>query len=79
MPRVIELPETIRMEASILPGQNAGFFGATHDPFRVTMTTDAQVVPPEFAPRPDNPPEGLAARTSLLEHFDAHLAAWQRQ
>src|SRR5579884_3144295 len=44
MPRVIELPETMRMQARILPGQNAGFLGPTFDPFRVEVTQDAQVV-----------------------------------
>src|SRR5205807_6858727 len=33
MPKVIELPETMKMEARILPGQNAGFLGSAHDPF----------------------------------------------
>jgi hypothetical protein len=46
MPRVIELPETMRMGARILPGQNAGFLGASHDPFRVTVRPDGVVVPP---------------------------------
>jgi hypothetical protein len=55
MPRVIELPETMKMDARILPGQNAGFLGATHDPFRVQVTRDARLVPPEFAPRADAP------------------------
>src|SRR5439155_11276469 len=39
MPKVIELPETMRMESRILPGQNAGFLGVTHDPLRVSVTT----------------------------------------
>src|SRR5947209_6104047 len=41
MPTVVELPETMKMEARVLPGQNAGFLGAAHDPFRVTVTPDA--------------------------------------
>jgi hypothetical protein len=79
MPRVIELPETMRMDARILPGQNAGFLGATHDPFRVTVTPDARVVPPEFAPRDDTPPDRLAGRAALVERFDAGVAEWQRR
>jgi hypothetical protein len=79
MPRVIELPETMKMGARILPGQNAGFLGATHDPFRVTVTPDARVVPPEFAPRADVAPERLAGRASLLHRFDAAVASWQRR
>lgn len=79
MPRVVELPETMRMNARILPGQNAGFLGAAHDPFRVSVTAEARVVPPEFAPRPDVPPDRLAGRAALLEHFDVEVAARQRR
>ncbi len=71
MPKVIELPETMKMDARVLPGQNAGFLGATHDPFRVNIMPDAQVVPPDFDLRDDTPPVRLAARTSLLQQLDA--------
>jgi hypothetical protein len=74
-PRVIELPETMKMDARILPGQNAGFLGASHDPFRVEVTRDAQVVPPEFSPRADAPPARLAGRMSLLERLDGRVHA----
>jgi hypothetical protein len=74
MPRVIELPETMRMEARVLPGQNAGFLGAAHDPFRVQVTRDGRVVPPEFDLRADTPRERLARRVSLLERVNARLA-----
>jgi hypothetical protein len=73
MPRVVELPETMKMEARVLPGQNAGFLGATHDPFRVTVTPDARVVPPEFAPREDVAPGRLRDRGTLLAELDARL------
>src|SRR5262249_3022980 len=46
MPRVIQLPETMRMQARILPGQNAGYLGASYDPFRVDMTREAEVLRP---------------------------------
>src|SRR5438270_85310 len=42
MPRVIELPETMKMDARTLPGQSAGFLSAAHDPFRVTVTPDGR-------------------------------------
>ena len=77
MPPVIELPETMKMGARVLPGQNAGFLGAAFDPFRVTVTAEAEVVPPEFAPRDDTPPDRLACRAGLLRTFDAQLAAWR--
>jgi hypothetical protein len=77
MPRVIELPETMKMGARTLPGQSAGFLGAAFDPFRVAVTPEARVVPPEFAPRDDTPAERLAGRASLLRTLDDRLAAWQ--
>lgn len=70
MPKVIELPETMKMDARVLPGQNGGFLGASHDPFRVGVTPDAQVVPPEFAPRADTPSERLARRSALLQQLE---------
>jgi hypothetical protein len=75
MPRVIELPETMKMEARVLPGQNAGFLGVTHDPFRVEVDGDGRVVPPEFSPRPDTPPTRLADRAGLLAELDRQTAA----
>jgi hypothetical protein len=76
MPKVIELPETMKMGARTLPGQGAGFLGATFDPFRVTVTPEARVVPPEFAPRDDTPPDRLSGRASLLRRVNAQVAAW---
>jgi Protein of unknown function (DUF1501) len=75
MPKVIELPETMRMGARVLPGQNAGFLGATQGPFRVELTRDGRVVPPEFGPRADTPPPRLARRASLLERLDGRRRA----
>ena len=42
MPKAIELPETMRMGARTLPGQNGGYLGATSDPFRVELMSDAE-------------------------------------
>jgi hypothetical protein len=79
MPKVIELPETMRMEARILPGQNAGFLGSTHDPFRVTVTRESRVVPPEFEARQDVPPARLARRASLLQQVNDRLGELDRR
>jgi hypothetical protein len=75
IPKVIELPETMRMGARILPGQNAGFLGPTWDPFRVAVTHEAQVVPPSLGLRPEMTPERLARRASLLSEVDTRLSA----
>jgi hypothetical protein len=78
MPRIIELPETMRMSGRILPGQNAGFLGPAHDPFRVALTQQAEVVPPPFAPRPDVPAARLDRRTTLLHRLDRRLERLDR-
>ena len=74
LPRVIELPETMRMEARILPGQNAGFLGTSWDPFRVQVTPDADVVPPELGLAADVTTRRLAGRRTLLEQLNARRA-----
>jgi hypothetical protein len=78
MPRVIELPETMRMGGRILPGQNAGFLGRTFDPFRVEVTPEAEVVPPEFGRWDEIPPRRQARRASLLEEFDRKRSVLDR-
>jgi hypothetical protein len=77
MPKVIEVPETMKMGGRTLPGQNAGILGAVHDPFRVQVTPDAQVVPPEFALRNDLPPPRLTSRATLLHQLNDRVAALQ--
>jgi hypothetical protein len=81
MPPVIELPETMKMGARILPGQNAGFLGSAYEPFRVEVTPEAQVVRPELARRPEVDGGRLARRSSLLSRLNgtvAELAAAER-
>jgi hypothetical protein len=78
MPRIIELPVTMRMEARILPGQGAGFLGPAHDPFRVELTRNAEVVPPPFAPRRDVDRGRLTRRAALLNRLDRRLRTLDR-
>ncbi|MGV3721674.1 MAG: DUF1501 domain-containing protein [Actinomycetota bacterium] len=77
MPPVIELPETMRMGARILPGQNAGFLGSAYEPFRVEVTPEAQVVRPELARRPEVDGGRLARRSSLLSRLNGRVAELQ--
>jgi hypothetical protein len=79
MPRVIEVPETMKMDARVLPGQSAGFLGASWDPFRVQVKADGQVVPPEWARRSDLAPDRLTRRASLLETVNARYTAFESQ
>jgi hypothetical protein len=47
MPRSIEIPEPMRIDARILPGQNAGLLGARWNSFPVHVTRAGEVVPPD--------------------------------
>lgn len=77
MPKVVELPETMKMEGRVLPGQNAGILGATFDPFRVDVTPEANVLPPPFARNPDVADARLAQRSALLQQFNQELCRLQ--
>lgn len=71
MPGAIHLPETMKMDGRVLPGQNAGILGATFDPFLVEVSPDGHVVPPDFT-RPDDVNfQRLTRRSELLRHFNA--------
>ena len=48
MPRSIEIPEPMRIDARILPGQNAGVLGARWNPFPVHVTRASEVMPPDI-------------------------------
>jgi hypothetical protein len=48
LPSSIEIPEPMRIDARMLPGQNAGRLGARWNPFPVYVTPAGEVVPPEF-------------------------------
>jgi hypothetical protein len=61
VPKFVELPETMKMEARTLPGQGGGFLGPAADPFRCEVTHAAEVVPPPFGL-----PEGVDADRLLL-------------
>ncbi len=73
MPKAIELPETMRMGARVLPGQGGGILGAAHDPFRVEVTREGRPVPPDLTCRADVPRPRLAGRASLLRRVDRRL------
>lgn len=66
MPRAIQIPEPMRIDARILPGQNAGILGARWNPLPVQVTTAGQVRPPDLARNPEVSRDRLTARSSLL-------------
>ena len=48
LPSSIEIPEPMRIDARMLPGQNAGRLGARWNPFPVHVTPEGDVVPPDL-------------------------------
>jgi hypothetical protein len=69
----------MRMQARILPGQNAGFLGSSHDPFRVEVSRDGTVRPPQFEARRDVSPARLARRATLLAQLNDRLGELERR
>ncbi|MFO0880270.1 MAG: DUF1501 domain-containing protein [Gemmataceae bacterium] len=78
-PRCIELPETMKMEARILPGQNAGVLGRSFDPFRVEVTPEGHVVPPPFARHGQVSAQRLESRGALLERVRGLAGSLERE
>jgi hypothetical protein len=79
MPKVVELPETMKMQARTLPGQNAGFLGGSYDPFRVEITREeARVVKPSLGLLPEISTRRLSRVGSLVERYNQQWAALQQ-
>lgn len=77
MPKVIQIPETMKMESRTLPGQNAGILGPPFDPLRIDVTPAGDVVKPEFDTRPEVPRERLTQRAVLLDQINRRIARLQ--
>ncbi len=73
MPPAIQLPETMKMEGRVLPGQGGGILGATFDPFLVEVSQQGAVVPPAFTRQPGLEPLRLDRRSALLSQFNGEL------
>lgn len=78
MPKVIELPETMKMEARVLPGQNAGFLGGSYDPFRVEITREASLIKPDLALRREISAARLTEVGSFVTKLNGKLARLER-
>lgn len=48
LPSAIQIPEPMRIDARILPGQNGGILGTRWSPFPVHVTRGGDVVPPDL-------------------------------
>ena len=66
MPRSIEIPEPMRIDARILPGQNAGLLGARWNPFPVHVTRAGEVIPPDVGRAENVAEKRLGQRRELL-------------
>lgn len=73
MPKVIQLPETMKMEGRVLPGQSAGYLGRAFDPFRVEVSSDGQVDKPELALRPGIDADRVGRLGALLDRLNGPL------
>jgi hypothetical protein len=73
LPPAIHLPETMKMDGRVLPGQGGGILGATFEPFLVDVAPDGRVIPPDFKRRPDVSPARLSRRSELLGQLNREL------
>ncbi|MEO1996007.1 MAG: DUF1501 domain-containing protein [Planctomycetaceae bacterium] len=71
MPKAIQIPGPMRIDARILPGQNAGRLGARWNPFPVTVTRAGDVVPPNLARAEKVTERRLSERRELLDLVQA--------
>lgn len=70
MPKAIQLPEIMKMESRVLPGQSGGILGPSFDPLLVDVSTDGVVRKPNLH-RPDEvSTDRLRRRAALLRKFD---------
>jgi len=74
-PRWVELPETMKMEARTLPGQNGGYLGPVADPFRCAISSTGKVVSPPFGLPEGVDADRLLQRGNLRAALDHHLTA----
>lgn len=73
MPKAIQLPEIMKMEARVLPGQNGGTLGPSFDPFLVELTMDGVVQKPQLRRVDGLSRERFRQRSSLLNELDSEL------
>lgn len=68
LPRHIQLPDVMTMEARVLPGQNGGVLGPSSDPFAVNISPAGEITRPPFARQAEISLRRQAARADLLKH-----------
>ncbi len=73
MPKAIQLPEIMKMEARVLPGQNGGILGPSFDPFLVEVSMSGIVQKPQLRRADGVSMDRLRRRSALLREFDAEM------
>jgi hypothetical protein len=90
MPRAVQIPDVMKMQSRILPGQNAGVLGPSFDLFPVSVSREGVVGKPDFTRQADVSDVRLAARSELLgrlasdarsetSDLEARLGVFRRQ
>jgi hypothetical protein len=90
MPRAVQIPDVMKMQSRILPGQNAGVLGPSFDLFPVSVSREGVVGKPDFTRQTDVSDARLAARSELLARLantassetgelEARLSVFRRQ
>lgn len=75
MPKAIQLPEIMKMEARVLPGQSGGILGPSFDPFLVEVSQDGVVQKPQLRRADGVSTDRLRRRSALLREFDADVSS----
>lgn len=70
MPKAIQLPEIMKMESRVLPGQNGGILGPSFDPFLVELSMAGVVQKPQLHRVDGVSVDRLQRRSMLLREFD---------
>lgn len=73
MPKAIHLPEVMKMEARVLPGQNGGTLGPSFDPFLVEVSMDGVVQKPQLRRADGVSTDRLRRRLALLRGLEASV------
>jgi len=74
MPKAVHMPDVMRMESRVLPGQGAGILSAAFAPWLASIDRDGRVEQPKFRGQEDLTRSRLAERASLVGQFNGQLA-----
>lgn len=70
MPKAVQLPQIMTMQARVLPGQNGGILGPSFDPFLIDVDDRGRIAKPDFSRPADVSDFRLSGRSALLGELD---------